>query len=80
MAEYEVASVVWYERDDQIYVTYDQEEPDHMVATRSVASELARDAGLTLVPAPAGICRWVRDPGTQVPPEEEKVDESRRRI
>ena len=54
MAEYEVASVVWYERDDQIYVTYDQEEPDHMVATRSVASELARDAGLTRVPAPAG--------------------------
>lgn len=80
MAEYEIASVVWYERDDQIYVTYDHEEPDHMVATRSVASELARDAGLSLVAAPPGICRWVRDQESEASTEEEQLDDGRRKI
>lgn len=75
MAEYEIASVVWYERDDQIYVTYDHEEPDHMVATQKVATELARDAGLSLVSAPAGICRWVREPSINTEAiDQEKVD------
>ena len=75
MGEYEIASVVWYERDDQIYVTYDHEEPDHMVATQMVATELARDAGLSLVPAPAGICRWVRDPpATDSAIDQDKID------
>jgi len=76
MTEYDISSVVWYERDDQIYVTYDHEEPDHMVATQKVATELARDAGLSLVPAPAGICRWVRNPppGTDLAMDQDNVD------
>ena len=30
MAEREIASVVWDERDNQIHVTYVEDEPDHM--------------------------------------------------
>ena len=62
MAEYEIASVVWHERNDQIYVTYVEEEPDHMVSTQEAAAGLARDAGLSPVAAPHGILRWVRTP------------------
>jgi hypothetical protein len=62
MAEYEIASVVWHERNDQIYVTYVEEEPDHMVSTQEAAASLARDAGLSIVAAPHGILRWVRTP------------------
>jgi hypothetical protein len=62
MAEYEIASVVWHERTDQIYVTYEEEEPDHMVSTQQAAAGLARDAGLSPVSAPHGILRWVRTP------------------
>ncbi len=64
MAEREIASIVWDERDDQICVAYVEDEPDHMVATQVVAAELARDAGLSLVSAPVGTYKWVRDPGT----------------
>jgi hypothetical protein len=63
MAEYEIDSVVWHERNDQIYVTYVDEEPDHMVSTQQAAAGLARDAGLSPVSAPHGILRWVRTPG-----------------
>ncbi len=52
MAEREIASIVWEERDDQICVAYVADEPDHMVATQLVAAELARDAGLSLVATP----------------------------
>ena len=64
MAEYEIASVVWDERDNQIHVTYVEDEPDHMVATQFVAAELARDAGLSIVAAPDGIRQWVQNPRT----------------
>jgi hypothetical protein len=65
MAEREVVSVVWHERDDLIYVTYADEDPDRMVAVHAVAADFAREAGLSMVPAPDGICRWVRNPETQ---------------
>lgn len=65
MAEREIVSVVWHERDDLIYVTYADEDPDRMVAVQAVAADFAREAGLSMVPAPAGIRRWVRDPQTQ---------------
>ena len=64
MANHEIASVVWDERDHQIYVTYVDDEPDHMLATQLIAAELARDAGLNVVVAPNGICQWVRNPAT----------------
>lgn len=64
MAEHEVASVVWHEGDEQIYVTYVEEEADRMVATEHVATKFAEDAGLSVVDAPSGIKRWVRDPAT----------------
>ena len=62
MAEREIVSVVWHERDDLIYVIYAEEDPDRMVALQTVAADLAREAGLSMVPAPDGICRWVREP------------------
>jgi hypothetical protein len=65
MAEREIVSVVWHERDDLIYVTYAAEDPDRMVAVQAVAADFAREAGLSMVPAPHGICRWVRDPEIQ---------------
>jgi len=65
MTEREIVSVVWHEQNDLIYVTYVEEEPDRMVATQAVATEFAREAGLSLVAAPNGISRWVREPETQ---------------
>jgi hypothetical protein len=70
MAEYEITSVIWHERNDQIYVTYADEEPDHMVSTQHVAADLARDAGLSPVAAPHGIHRWVRTPEGKAGPQD----------
>lgn len=63
MAEREVVSVAWYERDDRIYVTYTDDEPDQMTAAQSVAADFARETGLRPVAASDGMWRWVRDPG-----------------
>jgi hypothetical protein len=63
MAEREVVSVAWYERDDLICVTYIDDEPDRMTAAQSVAADFARETGLRPVATSDGICRWVRDPG-----------------
>ena len=71
MAEYEITGVIWHERNDQIYVTYAEEEPDHMVSTQQVAADLARDAGLSPVPAPRGIFRWVRTPESKASVKDE---------
>jgi hypothetical protein len=71
MAEYEITGVIWHERNDQIYVTYVEEEPDHMVSTQQVASDLARDAGLSPVAAPRGIRRWVRTPESKAGAKDE---------
>lgn len=62
MAEREIVSVEWQERDDVITVTYVDAEPDQMVAVQSVAASFAHEAGLHPVTAPDGVCRWVRDP------------------
>ncbi len=62
MAEREIVSVEWHERDDVICVTYVDEEPDQMMAVQSVAADLAQETGLRPVTATDGICRWVRDP------------------
>ncbi len=62
MAEREIVSVEWHERNDMITVTYIDDEPDQMVAVQSVAADFAHETGLRPVTAPDRICRWVRDP------------------
>lgn len=62
MAEREIVSVEWHERDEVIAVTYVDDDPDQMVAAQSVAADFAREAGLRPDSSPDGICRWVRDP------------------
>jgi len=62
MAEREIVSVEWHERDEVIHVTYVDVDPDQMVAAPSVAAHFAREAGLRPETAPDGMSRWVRDP------------------
>jgi hypothetical protein len=62
MAEREIVSVEWHERDEVIAVTYARDDPDQMIAAQSVAADLAREAGLHPESSPDGIWRWIRDP------------------
>ena len=60
MPEREIASIVWHERGEQVDLIYVEGEPDRLVGSRAVVTELALSVGLTTVPAPAGMIRWVR--------------------
>jgi len=62
MAEREIVSVEWHERDEVIHVTYVDDDPDQMVAAQAVAADFAREAGLRPETVPDGMSRWVRDP------------------
>ncbi len=62
MAEREIVSVEWHERDEVIHVAYVDDDPDHMTAAQSVAADFAREAGLRPESAPDGMSRWVRAP------------------
>ena len=62
MAEHEIVSVEWRERDGLITVTYIDAEPDRMVAAQSVAAAFAQEAGLHPVTAPDGTWRWLGNP------------------
>ena len=62
MSEREIASIVWHERGEQVDLIYVEGESDRLVGSRAVVTELALSAGLTTVPAPTGMIRWVRSP------------------
>jgi hypothetical protein len=62
MPEREIASIVWHERGEQVDLIYVEGEADRLVGSRAVVTELALSVGLTTVPAPTGMIRWVRSP------------------
>ena len=73
MAEREIVSVEWCERDGLITVTYVDAEPDQMVAAQSVAAAFAQEAGLHPVTAPDGT--WQRWVGNAIRNEEKSRSE-----
>ena len=60
----EIVSVVWKELGNRIEVTYAEGKSDRVRAGPAVAADIARDAGLTVVPTRDGMARWVKDPDT----------------
>ncbi len=64
MEERAITSVVWHERGHRIEVTYLGGDSDRLWGSEAVAVVLAKNAGLSAVPAPQGSRRWVRDPET----------------
>jgi hypothetical protein len=63
MAEREIASVVWYQKDHQIEVTYVEGGFDRLFGSREVAMVLATDAGLRLTTTADDDdkARWAQD-------------------
>lgn len=59
MAEH-IVSVVWDEERARIEISYDDREPDRIMANEIVAVSLANDAGLVVAPSPQGVVRWIR--------------------
>ncbi len=57
-----IVGVVWKELGNRIVITYAEGEPDRVRAGQLVAAEVARDAGLIVVPTRDGMARWVKDP------------------
>jgi len=60
MAERQVASVIWHQRDQQIELIYDVGDPDHLFGSEDVATALAVGAGLEPALARVDVRRWVR--------------------
>jgi len=56
----QIDQILWQEQHQRMEVAYLEREPHRVVADRLVATMLARDAGLVLVPGPPGTVRWVR--------------------
>lgn len=56
----QIDHIVWHEGQQRLEVGYVDRESDLIVADRLVATKLAEDAGLFLVPAPPGMVVWVR--------------------
>jgi len=61
MAERNIKSIVWHEGRDRIDVIYVEGDTDRLWGSESVAVVLAKNAGLTAVPAPEGARRWARE-------------------
>ena len=68
MPEREIAGIVWHERGEQVDLIYVDGEPDRLVGSRTVVTELALSVGLTTVPAPPGMIRWVKSPEAEPDP------------
>jgi hypothetical protein len=62
VAEREIAAIVWHEASEVVELVYVEGEPDRLVGTRSVVTDLARSVGLDIVPTPPGTVRWARPP------------------
>lgn len=60
--EREIVRVVWKELGNRIEVIYADGESDRVRASQLVAADIAKDAGLTVVPTRDGMARWVKDP------------------
>jgi hypothetical protein len=60
----EIIGVVWKELGNRIVVTYAEGESDRVRAGLPVAADIAKDAGLTVVPTRGGMAQWVKDPDT----------------
>jgi len=60
----DIIAVVWKELGNRIEVTYAEGDSDRVRAGPAVAADIARDAGLTVVPTREGMARWERDPDT----------------
>jgi len=58
----EIVSVVWKELGNRIEVTYAEGESQRVRAGPALAADIARDAGLTVVPTRDGMARWEKDP------------------
>ena len=58
----EIVSVVWKELGERVEMIYAEGEPDRVRGSELVAANIARGAGLTLVPSREGMSRWVKDP------------------
>lgn len=58
----EIVRVVWKELGSRIQVIYADGESDRVRGSQLVAADIATDAGLTVVPTPEGMARWVKDP------------------
>jgi hypothetical protein len=58
----DIVAVVWKELGNRIEVTYAEGESDRVRAGPAVAADIARDAGLTVVPTRDGMARWEKDP------------------
>jgi len=69
MKEPEIDTVIWRQLGSLIEVIYADWRVVHRRGDRLAATELAQEAGLQVVPAPEGMAKWVRGPGSQrVPP------------
>jgi hypothetical protein len=60
--EREIVSVVWKELGNRIEVTYAEGEPEKVKAGQPLAADIAKDAGLTVVPTRDGMARRVKNP------------------
>ncbi len=61
MAERQVASVIWHQRDHQIDVIYVEGDSGHLFGSEEVATAFAVNAGLVPALALVDTRRWVRE-------------------
>lgn len=63
MAERKIDSIVWHRADEHVDVIYVEGEPDRLMGSEHVVTELARSVGLHIAPGvPPSTVRWVRYP------------------
>jgi hypothetical protein len=56
----EIVDLIWHRRGDEIRITYVEGHTDQMVGSETVATVLAKDAGLSPVEAFDNTRRWAR--------------------
>ena len=71
MGEPDIDCVIWRRLGSLIEVIYADWRTIHRRGDQATAAVIAEDAGLKVVPAPDGMARWERHPGSWriVPPE-----------
>lgn len=60
MAERDVVAVVWHEHTHSIDIVYVEGNPDTLMGTERMATQMAAGFKLDVVPSPTGTVLWVR--------------------